>query len=334
MAPPVFARVSLSEEWEAHDLETDRGCGQGVSRATGRIGVPRARGEPVRRELPASPSGAQSAQKIKARKASGSGLPSFIVIGAMKGGTSSLYHYLGEHPEICMSSTKETDYFIEGRNYGQGLDWYRSLFADHAKVCGEASPNYSKRHRHRGVPSRLRRLIPDVRLIYIMRDPIDRIVSHYLHNRSIGRENRALPEAVAAKSYRNNYVRTSMYQFQLAAYVRRFPLERILTITTEELREKQAETLKTIFRFVGVDPDFEGKVFGRYFNQTPVAGQTESDDNGGIPPPALLPLQQASVALERPVLDRADRDRLAEYLAPDIEKLRLLTGLRFERWSL
>jgi hypothetical protein len=261
-------------------------------------------------------------------------LPSFIVIGAMKGGTSSLHHYLRQHPEICMASTKETDFFIEARNYDRGLEWYRSLFADHGKVCGEASPNYSKRHRHRGVPARLHRLIPDARLIYILRDPIDRIVSHYSHNRALGRERRTLAEAVSAKSYRNNYVRTSMYQFQLSAFLRCFPLEKVLIVTTEDLKEEQAETLKRIFRFIGVDPHFEGSDYGRLFNQTPVAGQAESDQNGWLLGPGLPPPGQPSDANGRPVLDSGLRDRLAERLAPDLDQLRALTGRRFERWSL
>jgi hypothetical protein len=253
--------------------------------------------------------------KTTAAASKDAGLPAFVVIGAMKSGTSSLHHYLRQHPEICMSRPKETDYFIEERNYGKGLHWYRSLFADQTKVCGEASPNYSKRHRHRGVPGRLYRLVPDVRLIYILRDPIDRTLSHYLHNRDVGREVRPLAEAIAARSYRNNYVRTSMYRFQLEVFLRRFPLERILIVTTEDLKEKQPETLQKIFRFIGVDPHFEGSEFGRRFNQTPVAG-----------PP--------SDRLARPALEREERDRLAEHLAPDVAGLRALTGLGFERWCL
>jgi hypothetical protein len=63
-----------------------------------------------------------------------------IIIGAMKSGTSSLHHYLRQHPEICMSSAKEPNFFIEAGNFSKGLDWYRSMFADHTKICGEASP--------------------------------------------------------------------------------------------------------------------------------------------------------------------------------------------------
>jgi hypothetical protein len=255
------------------------------------------------------------------------GLPSFVIIGAMKSGTSSLHHYLSQHPEICMSAEKEPNFFIEARNFGKGLDWYRSLFADPTKVLGEASPAYSKRHRYRGVPERLHGLVPDVKLVYILRDPVERIVSHYLHNRILGRERRCLTEAVGARFYQNNYVRTSMYGFQLEAFLQKFPMEQILIVTSEDLGDERSETLRRIFRFIGVDPGFKGSDFDRLFNQTPVAGPAAGDKE-------VLPSWQGSDALGRPALVSEHRDRLAAHLARDVERLRALTGLRFERWSL
>jgi Sulfotransferase domain len=257
------------------------------------------------------------------------GVPAFVVIGAMKSGTSSLHHYLRQHPEICMSRAKEPNFFIEARNFGKGADWYRSLFADHTKVCGEVSPAYSKRHRHRGVPERLYGLVPQVRLIYILRDPIERMVSHYLHNRIHGREARSLAAAISARSHRNNYVRTSMYRFQLTGFLEHFSLERILLITAEDLKDDRIETLQRIFRFIGVDPRFRGSDFDRLFNQTQVPGDAEPDSGGGT-----IAVAQGPDALQRPTLDQDDRDRLIEHLAPDIDGLRTLTGLRFERWCL
>jgi len=265
----------------------------------------------------------------------GLGLPAFIVIGAMKGGTSSLHHYFSRHPEICMSAAKEPNFFIEAGNFGKGLDWYRSLFADHTKVCGETSPAYSKRHRHEGVPERLRDVVPHVKLIYVLRDPIDRIVSHYWHNRIVGRETRSLAAAVATKAYRNNYVRTSMYGFQLEAFLPQFPQERILIATSEDLKDRRAETLRSMFGFIGVDPHFETGEFGRLVNQTPVAqAARRATPGGGRSASGGAPPRPGGKALARPAFDQEDRDRLAEHLAPDIERLRALTGLRFERWGL
>jgi hypothetical protein len=191
------------------------------------------------------------------------------------------------------------------------------------------------------VPERLHRLLPDVRLIYLLRDPIERTVSHYLHNRALGRETRSLAAAAAARSYRNNYVRTSLYHFQLSVFLDCFPLERILIATTEDLKARQAETLASVFRFIGVDAHFEGSEFGRSFNQTPVTAPASGAGRrapgralGGIIDAALRPFREPAEVVVRPALDPDDRARLAERLAPDIERLRALTGRRFERWSL
>ena len=266
----------------------------------------------------------------------GAGLPSFIIIGTMKGGTSSLHHYLRKHPKICMSAAKEPNFFIAACNFDKGLNWYRSLFGDHTKVCGEASPAYSKRHQHPGVPERLYRLVPHVKLIYILRDPIDRIISHYMHNRISGRERRSMAVAISSRSYRNNYVQTSMYGFQLAAFLPHFSLDRILIATTEDLRDQRVETLRSIFQFIGVEPRFKDSEFDRLFNQTVVVGQASGGGAKGARERRVevSRFDRGSDVSARPQLDPEDRDRLVQHLAPDIDRLRDLTGLRFERWSL
>jgi hypothetical protein len=145
-------------------------------------------------------------------------LPTFIVIGAMKSGTTSLYYYLSEHPEIGMSSQKETDFFIAENNYERGLTWYESLFDGSSKARGEASPNYTKGHLFPGVPARMSDVVPEAKLIYLARDPIERLVSHYAGSRAAGREDRALPEALADLDD-CNYVQTSRYHRQREPYL-------------------------------------------------------------------------------------------------------------------
>jgi hypothetical protein len=115
-------------------------------------------------------------------------LPNFIIIGAMKGGTTSLYHYIASHPDIVPSSIKETNYFNTIADLCKGLSWYKSLFRNKGKYAFEASTNYTKRHIFPGVPERMYSILPKVKLIYILRDPIERIVSHYIHNYAHGRE--------------------------------------------------------------------------------------------------------------------------------------------------
>ena len=116
-------------------------------------------------------------------------LPSFLVIGAMKAGTTSLYHYLHAHPQVFMPSIKELDFFVAGGNWGRGLHWYQKQFAGAgpgAVAVGEASTMYTKYPSVDGVPERIAAHLPEVRLVYVVRDPIDRIRSHYRHRVAVG----------------------------------------------------------------------------------------------------------------------------------------------------
>ena len=147
-----------------------------------------------------------------------SALPTFCVIGAMKSGTTSLHHYLAAHPEISMSRPKELDFFVAEKNYDRGVDWYASHFDDAAAVRGESSTNYTKCHIFDGVPARMNALLPNVKLVYVLRDPIERLISHYEHNRSRGRESRTFDEALRSPE-RNHYVQCSQYLTQLEAFL-------------------------------------------------------------------------------------------------------------------
>src|SRR5438045_1060522 len=106
-------------------------------------------------------------------------LPTFIMIGSMKSGTTSLASYLGAQPDVFMTTPKEPRYFCDPRNFQRGVEWYRALFAGGvaASVRGEASTHYSRAMEYPGVPQRMAHLVPDVQLLYLLRDPIERIVS-------------------------------------------------------------------------------------------------------------------------------------------------------------
>jgi hypothetical protein len=112
--------------------------------------------------------------------------PDFIVIGAMKCGTTTLYRMLAEHPDIGMSRDKEPDFFIVEKNFRRGPQWYSDQFDHSARLHGEASPNYSKAEAFAGVPERIRSHCRGVRLIYAVRDPVVRFLSQYRHSWVIG----------------------------------------------------------------------------------------------------------------------------------------------------
>lgn len=186
-----------------------------------------------------------------------------VTIGAMKCGTSSLHEYLDLHPEVSMSRTKELNYFLGRHEYARGERWYRRQLAarDGARVVGESSPNYTKTPVFGGVAERLHGLVPHARLIYIVRDPLKRTLSHYVHNVAHGRERRSVDEAFATLEG-NPYVDPSRYMFQLEAYRRWFPDDRILVLSLEELSAAPRPVLARVFTFLGVDAEFDHPDFG------------------------------------------------------------------------
>jgi hypothetical protein len=123
-------------------------------------------------------------------------LPTFLVIGAMKAGTSTLARALAQHPQVFVPRAKEVHFF--DHHFGRGLDWYRAWFEEAGAVpaVGEASPTYMH---NEGAWLRMARTLPDARLIAILRDPGDCAYSHYWHNVRWGREPLSFREALAAE---------------------------------------------------------------------------------------------------------------------------------------
>jgi len=275
-------------------------------------------------------------------------LPTFLLIGSMKSGTTSLWGYLHDHPEVFVPEEKEPDFFVAGIAWERGLDWYESLFdgAEHAKARGEASTNYTKAHRFRGVPERIASILPDVKLIYVMRNPIERMISHYLHLRATAQEN--LPIERAFVEHRT-YLETSRYAFQLGGYLERFPRERLLLMTAEELRDDPIESRTRVYSFLGVDtaPASDEAALALHASaKKPIRSLTASraertatfDFVRRLSP---LPVKRLYNRLSTKRLTVKDvsisdalRARLTEELRPEIEALRALMGDGFDGWGL
>ena len=188
-------------------------------------------------------------------------LPNLVVIGAQKCGTSGLHYQLGLHPEIWMSRPKELNFFIEERSWSRGEDWYRAYFDARARVRGESSPNYTAYPQHLGVPERMRSVIPDAKLIYVVRDPLERIAAHWVHNYAKRREKGDLRATLTHAN--TSYVVRSQYHMQLQQFLAHYPLEQTLVIEQEELRTAPEATLRRVFEFVGVDPGFSHPHVGK-----------------------------------------------------------------------
>lgn len=181
-------------------------------------------------------------------------LPDAIVIGATKAGTTSLFRYLAEHPDVFVHAQKELRFFCDPARLRDGLEHYRRGFAAAGeRVAVEFSNGYARDPVYPGVPARIAAACPDVRLVYLVRDPMSRLESHYRHRLAMGREWREPSAAVRAEP---SYLAASLYGHQLSLYRRHFARERILVLRAERLFA-EAEARGRLCAFLGVRHDPE-----------------------------------------------------------------------------
>ena len=210
-------------------------------------------------------------------------LPDFIIIGVGRGGTTSLYHYLGDHPCMVKSAYDELGFF--DTNYDLGTYWYRSLFPTiftKNKIVSklqhfmtyDATPSYI---RHPWIAKRILQSLSGVKLITILRNPVDKTYSHYHMGVRDENEKRTFEEAIDfdlkfieqnkdlpkdqtyfEKVVEKSYIARGFYAEQLQNWFNSFSKEQILIISTEELATNPDKTLSTIFRFLGL-PDHKIK---------------------------------------------------------------------------
>ena len=184
--------------------------------------------------------------------------PDFFIIGAMKAGSTSLWHQLQRHPEIFLCTPKEPQYFSHRRGWSRGADWYGSLFAaadqGRYRAFGEASTCYTRYPHYGDVAARIAAANPAAKLIYILRDPVDRVYSHYLHEserRALG----DLPVQTLRDSWRSDpeYLDASRYIVQINQYMQWFSREQLFVCTLGELRENADALVVRTAEFLGCD---------------------------------------------------------------------------------
>jgi hypothetical protein len=275
-------------------------------------------------------------------------LPNLVVIGGLKCGTTSLHHYLNLHPEVEMSRPKELNFFVEELNWPLGAGWYASHFSESAPIRGETSPHYTNRPRFQGVAQRMRSLVPDARLIYMVRNPIDRMLSHYLHNMGGGYDDRPLAEALSDPD--SAYVTRSRYFMQLEPYLDAFGSERIEIVAREELKRDRAATMRRVFEVLGVNPEFSSEQFEREWETgtakargrframdraVRLPGLRALDRNFDRLPESLRWLVERLVhdpeagEAPKPAVPPDLRERLTELFREDVERLEAMTGRGF-----
>ena len=193
-------------------------------------------------------------------------LPTFLVIGAMRSGTTSLARYLGVHPDVFMAPEKEVHFF--DRHWVRGVDWYRERFAGATteRAVGEATPAYLH---DEAAPARIAEVLPQVKLVVLLRDPVDRAYSHYWLERSLGREPRGFAEAVreGPRDPDRDYLGWGEYLPQLQRFRARFPPEAMLVLLFEEFSEEPRAALRAACRFLDVHDRFVPPNLGRRINR-------------------------------------------------------------------
>ena len=209
-------------------------------------------------------------------------LPDFLVIGAQKSGTSSLFRYLDQHPDVRGSLPKEVHYFSGGLDpavdtYPRGERWYRSHFPKVSEMgegvrAFEATPLYLL---HPLAAERIHALMPAVKLVAVLRNPTDRALSHYFHNvrnnplrgfqedlgpaEAMAAEEARLAPILAAGDYKNEIYRVATYKArgryleQLRRYMDRFPAENLLVLRAEDLFADPAGQMAVLADFLGLD---------------------------------------------------------------------------------
>jgi hypothetical protein len=279
--------------------------------------------------------------------------PNLFIIGAMKSGTTSLHEYLDTHPQIAMSQEKEPGYFVEELGLHKGEAWYLSRWRQdgHSRYLDESSTHYTKLPVFQGVPERLFRFNPEARLIYIMRNPFDRVVSHYWHalrDAHHGGELRPLLKAVKDDP---GYLAFSDYAMQLEPYFERFGRGAVLTLTFEALIEDPQREVDRIYGWLGLPSHRIGEQSAKAHNRKPndvtaVAGAgilnriqySNAWDRISPHVPAWMK-NLAKKQAYRPVADREvekDIPRLKEAVAElqrrQVDRLTRLLGRDFPEW--
>jgi hypothetical protein len=277
-------------------------------------------------------------------------LPTFLVIGAMKAGTTSLWGSLRMHPQVFMPDTKEMHFFSNPSQWERGLPWYCEQFAaaGDARAVGEASTNYTKHPRRSGTAARAAGVIPDARLVYLVRDPIERIRSHYLHLVHGYDERRPLSRVVLDDP---ELVDVSRYRMQIDQWLEHFDASQLLVLTSEELRDRPADALARVQAFVGVDvaPSTRGPAMVTANRSeekrvdTPLTKRARHmpgyDALRRITP---RPARRAVSRLLKPdvasvgdaTMSDALREELADELRDDVAGLRAYLGADFDGWGI
>jgi hypothetical protein len=296
-------------------------------------------------------------------------MPNFLIIGFEKAGTTSVYHYLEQHPEVFVSPTKETNFFVheaqnpevlpylaKDRPVVRSLADYRALFEDgqEHKAIGEASPLYLADAR---AARSIRRYIPEAKLIALLRDPVERAYSAYWNRVRDGREARSFEQAVeqelagrlddSLEIGRRHYIRWGRYARYLKVYLGSFDRSQLGIYLFDDLKDDSGGLMRELFRFLDVDDRFRPDTSVRYNASgvpntrllQPLFGKSRVTRalKRALPGPLrhrAVSIQEAwrSRALAKPPMPQRLRRRLVAGYRTDILELQGMIGRDLSGW--
>lgn len=187
--------------------------------------------------------------------------PNFIVAGAPKAGTTWLYQCLKEHPNIFVSTPKELHYFSRDRCYEKGIAWYLSYFQDvEETIVGEVCPSYMYLEK---VPPRIYEWNPHVKLIFMVRNPIDRAYSEYCMNIDHWGDTTDIEQALSASG---KIAHCGLYYQQIQEFLKLFPQEQIQILLYDDLKKDPEGLLMEVYNFLGADETFKPEILNKREN--------------------------------------------------------------------
>lgn len=273
-------------------------------------------------------------------------LVDFMIIGAQKCGTTSLANQLADHPSVCFCAEKEPGYFNQAGDWRAGLAAYHALYApEPGQICGEASTFYTFFPEHLATHEHLFEYNPDLKLIYIMRQPVERALSHYTHNLVRNLDTRPPDVALFAGP---DYVNRSRYGVQIRPYLELFGPDNILLLLFEEYVRDQLAVLQQIAGFLNIDPDpftnadteaqhkSVGEPYLKYdsvrtFVKTPVFQRLRAMVPAAIRQPVRHRLLSNTLET-KPELTPQTRQALWRLVEDDVLTIEKLMGRRLDVW--
>ena len=257
-------------------------------------------------------------------------LPTFVIAGAQKSGTSSLSATLRRHPDVFMATPKELHFF--DRHFDRGLEWYGEQFPVRRvhRAIGEATPSYLF---EATVRERMHEVLPDARIIVSLREPVSRAYSHYWHQRRKGNEHtETFEEALEREAdrrtvddvklrVRHAYLARGFYLEQLEALTELYGRDRVHVLLFEDLIEDRVATLRRILGFLGLDEDDAETMPERWNNRNRF--QADASDDAEEPAPvnatgsAYPPIDPGTEARLHQLFGEPNR-RLGEWLSRDL----------------